>query len=62
MEDERYRVQSLGRAMDIVERIAESGPAGARLTEFSGQGLSAFSKAAAYVNVGDAPGARPGDR
>ena len=49
MEDERYRVQSLGRAMDIVERIAESGPAGARLTDLAR--AVGLSKAAAYATL-----------
>jgi IclR family acetate operon transcriptional repressor len=44
--DQRYRVQSLGRAMDVVERIAESGTAGARLTDLARD--VGLSKAAAY--------------
>src|SRR5258707_7335292 len=47
MRDERYRVQSLGRALDLLDRIAESGSEGARLTDLArGVGLS---KAAAYA-------------
>jgi IclR family acetate operon transcriptional repressor len=47
MTDERYRVQSVGRAMDLLERIAESGKDGARLTDLaSAVGLS---KPAAYA-------------
>lgn len=33
--DERYRVQSVGRAMDLLDRIAESGRDGARLTDLA---------------------------
>jgi IclR family acetate operon transcriptional repressor len=47
MGDDRYRVQSVGRAMDLLERIAESGNEGARLTDLaSAVGLS---KPAAYA-------------
>lgn len=35
MSDERYRVQSVGRAMDLLERIAESRKEGARLTDLA---------------------------
>ena len=35
MGDERYRVQSVGRAVDLLERIAESGREGARLTDLA---------------------------
>lgn len=45
-EDHRYRVQSLGRAMDLIERVAESGTAGARLTDIAR--AVGLSKAAAY--------------
>ena len=44
--DQRYRVQSLGRAMDLVDLIADSGPAGARLTDLARD--VGLSKAAAY--------------
>jgi IclR family acetate operon transcriptional repressor len=47
MRDERYRVQSLGRALDLLDRIAESGSEGARLTDLA-RGVG-FSKAAAYA-------------
>jgi IclR family acetate operon transcriptional repressor len=44
---ERYRVQSLGRALDLLELIAARGREGARLTDLAlGQGLS---KAATYA-------------
>jgi IclR family acetate operon transcriptional repressor len=44
---ERYRVQSLGRALDVVELIARRGREGARLTDLAAeQGLS---KAATYA-------------
>jgi IclR family acetate operon transcriptional repressor len=45
--DERYRVQSLGRAIDLIELIAASGKDGARLTDLA-RGL-AMSKAAVYA-------------
>lgn len=44
--DQRYRVQSLGRAMDLLDRIAEHGIAGARLTDLAHD--VGLSKAAAY--------------
>jgi IclR family acetate operon transcriptional repressor len=47
MRDERYRVQSLGRALDLLDRIAESGSEGARLTDLARR--VGFSKAAAYA-------------
>jgi IclR family acetate operon transcriptional repressor len=47
MGDERYRVQSLGRAFDLIEAIAASGKAGARLTDLA-QDVG-LSKAAAYA-------------
>ena len=38
---ERYRVQSLGRSLDLLELIAARGREGARLTDLAlGQGLS----------------------
>lgn len=44
---DRYRVQSLGRALDVLEAIAAAGDAGCRLTDLAnGVGLS---KAAAYA-------------
>lgn len=46
MSDERYRVQSLGRALDIVEAIAAAGKDGARLTDLAQE--AGLSKAAAY--------------
>src|SRR5215469_18742549 len=46
-EAERYRVQSLGRALDLLELIAARGREGARLTDLAiAQGLS---KAATYA-------------
>ncbi len=45
--DERYRVQSVGRALDLLELIAEQGRDGARLTDLA-RDLS-LSKAAAYA-------------
>jgi len=45
--DDRYRVQSLGRALDLLELIAERGNAGARLTDLA-NGLS-ISKAATHA-------------
>lgn len=47
MTDERYRVQSLGRALDLLERIADSGQAGARLTDLARD--IGLSKPAAYA-------------
>lgn len=47
MGDERYRVQSLGRAFDLIEAIAASGRAGARLTDLARD--VGLSKAAAYA-------------
>jgi IclR family acetate operon transcriptional repressor len=47
MADERYRVQSLGRALDLIEKIAESGLAGARLTDLARD--IGLSKPAAYA-------------
>ena len=44
--DQRYRVQSLGRAMDVLDRIAECGTTGARLTDLARD--VGLSKAAAY--------------
>ncbi|MBK8157935.1 MAG: IclR family transcriptional regulator [Rhodospirillaceae bacterium] len=47
MSDERYRVQSLGRALDLLELLAKSGRDGGRLTDLAfGLGLS---KAATYA-------------
>lgn len=46
-DDERYRVQSLGRALDLLDRIADSGPAGARLTDLARD--IGLSKPAAYA-------------
>jgi len=45
--DERYRVQSVGRALDLLELIADQGRDGARLTDVA-RDLS-LSKAAAYA-------------
>jgi IclR family acetate operon transcriptional repressor len=45
--DERYRVQSLGRALDLIELIANRGKDGARLTDLARE-LS-MSKAAVYA-------------
>jgi IclR family acetate operon transcriptional repressor len=45
--DERYRVQSVGRALDLLERVANQGRDGARLTDLA-RDLS-LSKAAAYA-------------
>jgi IclR family transcriptional regulator, acetate operon repressor len=45
--DERYRVQSLGRALDLLELIAARGKDGARLTELA-RALD-MSKAAVYA-------------
>jgi IclR family acetate operon transcriptional repressor len=45
--DERYRVQSLGRALDLIELIAERGQDGARLTDLA-RALD-MSKAAVYA-------------
>ena len=47
MTDERYRVQSLGRALDLLDRIADSGQAGARLTDLARD--IGLSKPAAYA-------------
>jgi IclR family acetate operon transcriptional repressor len=47
MADDRYRVQSLGRACDLLDLIAAEGGEGARLTDLA-QGLS-LSKAATYA-------------
>ncbi|WP_018182847.1 IclR family transcriptional regulator [Kaistia granuli] len=47
MTDERYRVQSLGRALDLLDKIAESGQAGARLTDLARD--IGLSKPAAYA-------------
>jgi IclR family acetate operon transcriptional repressor len=47
MTDQRYRVQSLGRGLDLLELLAKSGRDGARLTDLAlGLGLS---KAATYA-------------
>jgi IclR family acetate operon transcriptional repressor len=46
MSDERYRVQSVGRAIDLLEKIAESGKEGARLTDLARD--VGISKPAAY--------------
>lgn len=47
MTDERYRVQSLGRALDLLELLAKSGREGSRLTDLAvSLGLS---KAATYA-------------
>lgn len=48
-EDDRYRVQSLGRALDIVELIAAAGRHGSRLTDLA-QAVG-ISKAAAYAII-----------
>src|SRR5258707_12020493 len=45
--DERYRVQSLGRALDLVELIANRGKDGARLTDLARE--IGMSKAAVYA-------------
>jgi len=45
--DERYRVQSLGRALDLIEMIAVRGKDGARLTDLAGE--LGMSKAAVYA-------------
>jgi IclR family acetate operon transcriptional repressor len=45
--DERYRVQSLGRALDLVELIAARGKDGARLTDLARE--LGLSKAAVYA-------------
>lgn len=47
MTDERYRVQSLGRALDLIDRIAEAGQDGARLTDLARD--IGLSKPAAYA-------------
>jgi IclR family acetate operon transcriptional repressor len=47
MADERYRVQSLGRALDLLEHIAAAGADGTRLTDLAG--ATGLSKAAAYA-------------
>lgn len=47
MTDERYRVQSLGRALDLLELLADAGRDGSRLTDLA---LSlGLSKAATYA-------------
>lgn len=48
-EDDRYRVQSLGRALDIVELIAAAGRQGSRLTDLAQE--VGISKAAAYAII-----------
>jgi len=48
-EDDRYRVQSLGRALDIVELIAAAGRHGSRLTDLAQE--VGISKAAAYAII-----------
>jgi IclR family acetate operon transcriptional repressor len=45
--DERYRVQSLGRALDLIEMIAVRGRDGARLTDLARE--LGMSKAAVYA-------------
>ena len=45
--DERYRVQSLGRALDLVEMVATRGKDGARLTDLARE--LGMSKAAVYA-------------
>ncbi|HVO03297.1 MAG TPA: IclR family transcriptional regulator [Candidatus Cybelea sp.] len=45
--DERYRVQSLGRALDLLELIATRGKEGARLTDLARE--LGLSKAAVYA-------------
>jgi IclR family acetate operon transcriptional repressor len=45
--DERYRVQSLGRALDLLEMIATRGKDGARLTDLARE--LGMSKAAVYA-------------
>ena len=45
--DERYRVQSLGRALDLIEMIATRGKDGARLTDLARE--LGMSKAAVYA-------------
>lgn len=45
--DDRYRVQSLGRALDLVELIANRGKDGARLTDLARE--LGMSKAAVYA-------------
>jgi len=45
--DDRYRVQSLGRALDLVELVANRGKDGARLTDLARE--VGMSKAAVYA-------------
>lgn len=45
--DERYRVQSLGRALDLIEMVAVRGKDGARLTDLARE--LGMSKAAVYA-------------
>ena len=45
--DERYRVQSLGRALDLLEAIGQRGSEGARLTDLAR--AQSLSKAATYA-------------
>lgn len=45
--DGRYKVKSLGRALDLLDQIAEGGEAGARLTDLAG--ALKMSKAAAHA-------------
>jgi IclR family acetate operon transcriptional repressor len=45
--DERYRVQSLGRAIDLIEMVAARGKDGARLTDLARE--LGMSKAAVYA-------------
>ena len=47
MSGDRYRVQSVGRALDIIDKIASSGKDGARLTDLALAG--GITKAAAYA-------------
>jgi IclR family transcriptional regulator, acetate operon repressor len=47
MADDRYQVQSLGRALDVLDRVALAGRDGARLTEIAH--AVSLSKAAVYA-------------
>ncbi|WP_353885000.1 helix-turn-helix domain-containing protein, partial [uncultured Phyllobacterium sp.] len=47
MAEDLYRVQSVGRALDIVDKIAGSGREGARLTDLARD--VGITKAAAYA-------------
>lgn len=49
MNEDRYRVQSVGRALDILEKIAMAGKNGARLTDLANE--VGITKAAAYATL-----------